>query len=57
MKYEIVYDFCGEDYSEEYGCTDYYEGSWLGLQAYIKSMRRDGCYNITAACVDPEECA
>lgn len=54
--YEIIYDYCGEDYSEEYGCTEEFEGSWTDLQAYIKAMRREGCYNITATCIsDPDE--
>ena len=54
--YEIIYDYCSEDESESFGCTEKFEGSWLELQVYIKDMRREGCYNITAECVsDPDE--
>lgn len=52
MKYEIIYD-----YSDEYGyeyCNnkETFCGDWFELQNVIKQMRKNGCYNITAVCVE-----
>lgn len=44
-RYEIVYDFCN-DYTEERGIVEYFDGSWTELQEYLKQMKRNGCYNI-----------
>lgn len=49
--YNIFYD-----YEDEYGYTyrdnmEEFEGDWHELQEYIKSMRRNGCYNIDAVWV------
>ena len=32
-----------------------FEGSWDELRAYIENMKKEGCYNIEAACID--DCA
>lgn len=47
--YEIMYDYCGEDGNEERNIREEFEGSWTELQEHIKQMRKNGCYNITAA--------
>lgn len=52
MKYEIIYD-----YSDEYGYEylnnkETFYGDWIALQAEIKQMRRNGCYNITATALE-----
>ena len=44
-RYEIVYDFCN-DYTEERGAVEYFDGPWTELQEYLKQMKRNGCYNI-----------
>lgn len=49
--YEIIYDYCSEYdgcYSEDYNIVETFEGSWTELQDYIKRMRANGCYNISA---------
>lgn len=53
MEYEITYDYSGE-YSDEYNIRETFVGSWTELQDYIKNMRRNGCYNIYAACVSDD---
>ena len=50
--YEIIYDYCDEDGYEQHNLTETFEGDWLELQAYIKEMRHEGCYNIDANCID-----
>lgn len=45
--YEIIYDYA-DDYAETRNICETFEGSWTELQAHIKQMRADGCYNITA---------
>ena len=46
---EVMYDYCGEDGNEERNIREEFEGSWTELQEHIKQMRKNGCYNITAA--------
>lgn len=48
--YEIIYDY-DDGWREQRGNVETFEGSWHELQTYIKQMRRNGCYNITATCV------
>lgn len=50
MKYQLVYD-C----DDAINCMDEFDGSWNELQDEIKAMRRQGCYNIQAACIGEEE--
>ena len=52
-KYEIIYDWCGE-YSEERNLTEVFEGTWTELKKYLKEMRENGCYNISANCITQE---
>lgn len=47
--YEIIYDYTDEGGYECRNCVETFEGTWSELQAYIKAMRRNDCYNITAA--------
>lgn len=54
MVYDIIYDY-SDDYSDERNIRETFCGSWTELQDYIKNMRRNGCYNIYAACVDDSE--
>ncbi len=46
--YEIIYDYCSEDGFEERNITENFTGTHLELMDYIKQMRENGCYNITA---------
>ena len=45
--YEIMYDYCS-DYTDEKNIIEVFEGTWSELQSYIKQMKKQGCYNITA---------
>ena len=53
-KYEIIYDV-SDGFSEEHNKLERFEGSWTELQAYIKDMKRTGCFNIDATCIDDDE--
>lgn len=46
--YEIIYDYTSEEGYEENNNVEQFEGTWTDLQDYIKQMRRNGCYNISA---------
>ena len=45
-RYEIIYDYCDE-WSETCNIVDYFDGSFNELQEYLKSLRKNDCYNIT----------
>lgn len=47
-RYEIVYDY-SNDYTDERGIVEYFDGSHSELKEYLKQMRRNGCYNISCA--------
>lgn len=51
-KYEIVYDFTDFGGDESEGVREVFEGSWDELRAYIENMKKEGCYNIEATCID-----
>lgn len=62
QKYEIIYDYDNSaldydgGYFEEKNIREEFTGSWDELQDYIKSMKKNGCYNIDAvALYDIEE--
>lgn len=46
--YEIIYDYTSEEGYEENNNVEQFEGTWTDLQDYLKQMRRNGCYNISA---------
>lgn len=46
--YEIIYDYTDKGGYESRNNVEMFNGTWLELQAYIKSMRKNGCYNIVA---------
>lgn len=48
--YEIVYDY-DDGWAEHRDNVETFEGSWHELQAHIKQMRQNGCYNIYATSV------
>ena len=50
--YEITYDYTDDGGYESRNNVETFTGTWTDLQAYIKVMRRQGCYNITANAVD-----
>ena len=50
--YEITYDYTDEGGFERRDITEIFKGTWTELQAYIRAMRRSGCYNIAANAVD-----
>lgn len=51
-KFVIYYDYT-DDYGYECcNCQDVFYGDWFELQEYIKTMRRNGCYNIDAVAVE-----
>ena len=52
--YEIIYDYCGEDGNCDYNIREEFTGTWEELQQYIKQMKRNGCYNISATDITPE---
>lgn len=54
-KYEIIYDWCSIDGDEERNIVEEFEGSYTELQDHIKSMRANGCYNISATCINEDE--
>ena len=49
--YEIIFDVSDGFNYEELNIRELFIGSWLDLQDYLKQMRLDGCYNITANCI------
>lgn len=50
--YEITYDYTDESGYEQRNIREYFSGSWTELQAYLRLMREQGCYHISAASVD-----
>lgn len=46
--YDIFYDYEDEEGYVSRNNKEEFQGDWLELQKYIKSMRRNGCYNIDA---------
>lgn len=55
--YEITYSWDSGNYA---GCMTYLEaetfiGTWSELQAYIKQMKRNGCYHIEATYIPTDE--
>lgn len=46
-KYEIIYD-----YEDEKDIVEDFDGDWTELQAYIKQMRQQRCFNISATSLD-----
>lgn len=52
--YEIIYDYTDEGGNESRNITETFTGDWTELQAHIKAMRKQGCYNITATEVRDE---
>ena len=49
MKYSIIYD-----YDDERNITEEFDGVHTELLDYIKQMRENGCYNISATALDQE---
>ena len=49
-KYEIIFD-C----DDERNIRDEFTGDWFDLQECIQRMRKNGCYNIEAACIDDSD--
>lgn len=52
--YEIIYDY-DDGWTEYQNNVETFEGSWSELQAYIKQMKKNGCYNISATCIREDE--
>ena len=50
--YEIIYDYCGEEGYEEQNIQERFSGGWSELQDYIRQMKENGCYNISATAVN-----
>lgn len=50
--YEIIYDYCDECGYEELNIREEFEGSWDELQSYLKQMKRQGCYHISATYIE-----
>ena len=48
--YEIIYDY-DDGWTEHRNISEMFTGTWTELQAYIKQMRKRGCYNIAAAVI------
>lgn len=48
-EYEIIYDYTDDGGYENRNCVEEFTGTWSELQACLKRMREQGCYNITAA--------
>lgn len=46
--YTIFYDYCPDDGYDEKNLQEDFTGTWYELQDYLKQMRINGCYNITA---------
>lgn len=46
-KYEIIYDY-SDEYGDSTNIVEDFDGSWSELQEYLKRMRQNGCYNISA---------
>ena len=49
--FEIIYDY-DDGWTETRNISETFTGTWDELQDYLKSMRRRGCYNISAASLD-----
>ncbi len=52
--YEIIYDYTEEFGNESRDNMETFTGTRTELQAYIKKMRKQGCYNIVATEVRDE---
>ena len=52
--YELIYDYC-DDYSDEHNIYEVFDGSWTELQDYIKQMKANGCYAISATYIGNDE--
>lgn len=50
MVYIIQYD---NDF--ENNIIDEFTGTWLELQGMITHLKNNGCYNITASCINESE--
>lgn len=48
-KYELIYT-TPDGYDE----ADVFDGCWYELNDFIKSLKEDGFYNISAACICDE---
>ena len=49
--FEIIYDY-DDGWTDTRNISETFKGTWDELQDYLKSMRRHGCYNISAAAID-----
>lgn len=49
--YEVVYDRIDDGGREFHSIVEIFEGTRAELQAYIRRMRKEGCYNITTTVV------
>lgn len=49
-RYEIIYDYDNE-FGTERNCIETFDGDWYELQEYIKAMKDNGCYNISATAI------
>ena len=49
--YQIIYDYCSDEGYTETNIVEDFKGAWSELQEYIKTMRKNGCYNIVAAAI------
>lgn len=49
--YVIVYDEHDDWAGECCNLETSFDGTWQELQQYIKDMRKDGCYNISATSI------
>lgn len=52
MLFEIVYDYSDEYTTETNIHEKIYCESWGELSVVMRQMRKDGCYNIAAMCID-----
>lgn len=55
--YEIIYDYTDDGGNECTNISESWSGTYSELQSYIKRMRENGCYNISATALyfDEEE--
>lgn len=49
--YDLGYECCGQ-WIEEFYLVEIFTGTHIELMEHIKDMRNNGCYNISATCVN-----
>ena len=50
-KYEITYDYFDECENCERHIVEDFDGKWSEMVAYLRQLRKNGCYNIVSTAI------